>query len=586
MKAVRPNATRPGEVWRAARADLLRGAAAAGFVGLFVNLLHLTTPLFMVQVYDRVIVSRSYETLMALMALAFGLVAFQAGLDWLRGRLLSVLAARFTHRIGAPGFEAAVATALRSGGGAGAGVVRDTGELRGFIASGALLLPLDLLVAPFFLVVLWLMHPVYAGFAVIGAAVLAAVAFAAEALARRPGAAAAHDAQRVHGETAASLRHAEAIVALGMLPALARRWRRAQGRALDSLEQGQALARTFAALARALRVGLQIGIVAVGATLAIEHAVSPGAIIAAGVVMGRLLAPFERAIDGWRQWVEAAAAAARLRAALAEAPGGRGDPAVAIESGRLVVDRLVYAPAEGEPALLRSVSLTLESGEMLGVVGPSGAGKSTLARLLVGVWAPSGGGVWLDGQNVWRCAAESFGPAVGYLPQEPMLFDATVRENIARFRDGDVEGVVRAARAAGVHEMIGALPQGYETRLGEGGARLSGGQRQRLALARALYGQPRLLVLDEPNASLDAEGEAALVEALEDARLAGATVVVIAQRMSILKRADKLLLIRNGAAAAFGPRAEVMGLIGPARVGLAPGAPVTPARRVIPAGAL
>jgi ATP-binding cassette subfamily C protein len=240
---------------------------------------------------------------------------------------------------------------------------------------------------------------------------------------------------------------------------------------------------------------------------------------------------------------------------------------VAIENGVLVADRLSFVPFGVSRPLLQGISFEIESGALLGVIGPSGAGKSTLSRMLVGISKPTTGGIYLDGQSTFTHERASFGRAVGYLPQEPALLSGSVRDNIARFGDGDMAEVVRAARAAGVHELIGGLPHGYATRLGTGGVQLSGGQRQRVALARALFGCPRLLVLDEPNSNLDAEGEAALVAAIEAARFRGATVVVIAQRMSILNRADHLLMLQDGVMARFGSREEVMQTLGPRRIG-------------------
>ena len=249
---------------------------------------------------------------------------------------------------------------------------------------------------------------------------------------------------------------------------------------------------------------------------------------------------------------------------------------VKVEKARLTVDRMSFIPPGQTAPLLRNVSFQIEGGELLGVVGPSGAGKSTLARLVVGLWAPSAGGIFLDGQSTYAHERASFGEAVGYLPQDPLLLDGKVRENIARFRDADMADVVAAARLAGVHDLIGRLPQGYETHLADGGARLSGGQRQRLALARALFGDPRLIVLDEPNASLDADGEAALIEAIEIARARGAAVLVVAQRMSILNRADRLVVLKEGAVAQIGDRAEVLAGLAPRRSAEDAGAGVAP----------
>lgn len=565
---------------RAALRDLGHGAAAAAAVGFFVNLLHLSLPLYTIQIYDRVISSGSFDTLAALTLIVAILLFFQATLDFLRARIFTILGARLAARLGRPVFEAAVEATLRDGTGTAAGAVRDLNDLRTFVASGAIVLPLDLAVTPFFLLVLFLLHPVYGVIGLAGAMVLTAMAIATELTARRPASKATLAAGSVQNETAAAIRNAEVITAMGMLPAIAERWRVSQHRALDSMERGRAVAKALHAIAKMLRIALQIAIVCAGATLVVDHAASPGTITASAVISARLLLPFEHLIDGWRQWLDAFAALDRLRDVLNRGAAGRSRNGVTVENAVLVVDRVGYIPPGQDVAVVRNVSFRLEAGELLGVVGPSGAGKSTLARLVVGLWAPSAGGIYLDGQSTFVAERASFGQAVGYLPQDPLLLDGRVRENIARFRDADMADVVAAARAAGVHEMIGRLPQGYETMLTGAGARLSGGQRQRLALARALFGNPKLLVLDEPNSSLDAEGEAALMSAIEGARARGAAVLIVAQRTSILNRADRLLVLKEGMVSQFGDRAEVLGTLAPRRPAIRPDAtPALPAAR-------
>jgi ATP-binding cassette subfamily C protein len=371
----------------------------------------------------------------------------------------------------------------------------------------------------------------------------------------------------MQSETAAAIRSAEVIAAMGMLPAVAQRWRLAQARALDSIERGRTVAKALSSVAKTLRIGLQIAVVCAGATLVIEHQATAGTIVAASVLSARLLQPFEHLIDGWRQWLDAFSAIERIRDVLARGATTRSHVPVRIEQATLVVDRAGYVPPGQDKPLLRNVSFRIEGGELIGVIGPSGAGKSTLARLIVGLWAPTAGSIFLDGHSTFAHERGSFGEAVGYLPQDPLLLDGKVRENIARFRHADMADVVAAARVAGVHEIIGRLPQGYETRLSDGGARLSGGQRQRLALARAVFGDPKLVVLDEPNSSLDAEGEAALIDAIEILRARGAAVLVVAQRMSILNRADRLLLLKEGGVAQFGDRAKVLAALGPRSLG-------------------
>ncbi|MER2510105.1 MAG: type I secretion system permease/ATPase [Amaricoccus sp.] len=553
--------------YRHALRDIRRGTAAAAMIGLFVNLLHLAMPLFTIQIYDRVIASGSYETLVALAGLVVVVLGFQAVLDYLRHRIFAILGAQVAGRLGRDVFEASVETTLRDGAAAAAGSIRDLGDLRSFIASGAIALPMDLAMAPLFLFVLWLLHPVYGLVGLTAALILSSIAIATEVLARRPTARATLAAGNVHVETAAAIRNAEVITAMGMLPAVARRWRRSQAEALDSVERRRAVAKALASAAKALRVGLQVAVLSTGAALVIQREVSGGTIIAASVLMARLLLPFEQMIEGWRQWVDAMGAGERLREVLNRGATRRSRSPIRVARGRLTADRVGYVPPGQDTPLIRNVSFQIEAGELLGIVGPSGAGKSTLARLVVGLWAPTAGGIYLDGQSTYTHERGSFGEAVGYLPQDPLLLDGTVRDNISRFRDGDMTEVVAAARLAGVHELIGTLPQGYETRLADAGSRLSGGQRQRIALARAVFGEPKLLVLDEPNSNLDAEGEAALVEAIEIARRRGTTVLVIAQRMSILKRADKLMVMKDGTVAQFGDRVEVLAALGPRRAG-------------------
>ncbi|QCP86879.1 type I secretion system permease/ATPase [Cereibacter sphaeroides] len=555
----------PTGLYRIILREAALGTGAAAFVGFFVNLLHLALPLYNAQVYDRVIGSANLDTLAALTGLVAILLVFGAVLDVLRARIFAILAARLAGQLGQPVFVAAVETALRGGPTAAAEGMRAVADLRSFVAGGAIALPIDLTFTPVLLAVLFALDPAYGLIGLGGAAALAGTGIVTELLARRPVASALAAGGSVQAETATALRSAEVIAAMGMLPDIARRWRRAQARSLAAADRGQARARALSSLARFLRTAIQIAVICIGTTLVVDQAATIGTIVAAMAIMSRLLLPFEHLIDGWRQWMDAAEAHGQLRRLLQE--GGSPRSALPAPVGRalLVADRVTYIPAGQDLPLLRNVSFRIEPGELLGVIGPSGAGKSTLARLTVGLWPPSAGGLFLDGQSTFLHERTSFGRAVGYLPQEPLLLDGSVRDNIARFRDAPMDEVIAAARQAGVHDLIGRLPRGYGTRLADAGARLSGGQRQRIALARAIFGDPQLLVLDEPNASLDAEGEAALVSAVEQARARGAAVLVVAQRMSVLAKADRLLVLREGAVAHYGPRAEVMAAIGPQR---------------------
>lgn len=551
-------ASAPLQSYDAARRDLIQGGIAAGSLGIFINFLHLSLPLFTIQVYDRVLSSGSLETLGALVLLVMIVLGFQILLDVLRQRIFLILSGRLATRLGRPILGAAVETSLRNGAPGVSGSLRDVSELRAFVSSGALALPIDIAMSPLFLAVLFLLHTGYGLVGLIGVILLSGAAIATEILIRRPTAEGNQAAANAQTETAEVIRHAEIVTAMGMLPALARRWTRNQATAIEKTERGQRLVKALGSMSRGLRLILQISIVSVGAILVTSDLASAGTIIAATVCLSRLLMPFEQLIEGWRKWSDVIERMSRMRAVCDTGAVGRDSVPLEIQNGHLSVDRLTYIPSETARPILRNISFDLESGSMLGVIGPSGAGKSTLSRMLVGVWKPTAGGVYLDGQSTFSHERGSFGQAVGYLPQEPTLFNASVRENIAKFDDLDMAAVVKAARIAGVHDLIGTLPQGYATRIGAGGVELSGGQKQRIALARAIVGDIKLLVLDEPNAHLDAEGEAALVAALSHLKNEGKTIVVIAQRMSILTRADKLLVLRDGAVANFGAPSDVL----------------------------
>jgi len=359
------------------------------------------------------------------------------------------------------------------------------------------------------------------------------------------------------------MRHAEAIEAMGMLPALARRWRRSQLQTQDLLDLATRRSRAMSAVSRTLRYMMQVAILSVGAILVMRQEVGAGAMVASSIIMGRMLQPFDSMVDGWRQWVLAAAAWRKVCDLLEnEAPNRESKPTPRTQ-GELKADSLVYAPRGSDVPILKGVSFALSPGEVLGIAGPSAAGKSTLARLLIGIQKPTTGGVYLDGNNVYLWERGSYGDMVGYLPQNVSLLDGTIRENIARMRDADPRQVIEAAQLAGVHEMIGRLPLGYDTKVGDAAYTLSGGQRQRIGLARALFGRPRLIVLDEPNSNLDGDGERALVRAIEAMKADGAIVILIAHRPSVMQAADKLMVLQDGKVTQFGPRNAVVGTIVP-----------------------
>ncbi len=540
----------------------LRGCAGgigfAAFVGIFINILHLAVPLYMMQIFDRVMNSRSHDTLFMLTVIVGAAIVFMATLDFIRARTFIITGEQIAHRLQGAVFQAAVSDSLRTQSPNAMQATRDLQELRQFVTAGPVALPFDALFAPALLGVLFLLHPAYGLVAVIGLVIMVALSLLMEFAARRPSGSANDAAMRAHHDVNAAIRNAEIIEGMGMLAAVFRRWQRSQRLALEMVGNGNNAAKAIAAFSRGFRMALQVAILATGALLAIDNASSAGSITAATVLMARFLAPFDQMIDGWRQWTNAGSAFARLRKLLREYRETRSSTPVEAAEGRLAVERLTFVPPGTDRPALRGVSFTLEPGEVLGIIGPSGAGKSTLARLIVGLWQPTSGRIYLDGHDVYAWERTSFGRQLGYVPQNASLLDGTIRENISRMEEADAAAVISAAKRADVHDMIGRLPLGYETRIGDAGFVLSGGQRQRIALARALFGSPKLLVLDEPNANLDAAGEQSLLRAINDAKAAGTTVVMVAHRTSIMTAADKLLVLRDGVVEQFGERSDVM----------------------------
>lgn len=554
------------------------GLAYAGFLSLCVNVLLLTVPLFMLQVQDRVIVSRSLDTLTMLLVIAIGALALYGTIEFIRSLTFQTMASIFARRLNLPALQAAVTASIEQGSAQATQAIRDLNDIRYFIASSAIATPLEAAWSPIFLAVLFVFHPIYGLVGVISLVILLILGVLADLLTRRVLKEANEEGVASINEISASMRHAETIEAMGMLPALSSRWRGKQTAMIEHLDTGTRRGKFIAALTRSCRMSMQLAIYATGAVLIIKNEVSIGTLMAASILLGRLLAPFDSMISDWRQWVLAAQAWRRVRELLQARASQRQTVPTPATQGDLVVDRLVYAPQGAEQTVIKGVSFTLEPGEVLGLVGPSGAGKSTLARLLVGVLKPNVGGVYLDGHNTYLWERGSFGAMVGYLPQSVSLLNGTIAENIARMRKPDPHAILEAARIAGVHELIGRLPLGYDTNVNDGDFKLSGGQRQRIGLARALYGAPRLIVLDEPNANLDAEGEQGLVRAIAAARESGAIVILIAHRPSVMQVVDKILVLREGRVAQFGPRSAIAGVITPG--GVVELDPSKPAREV------
>ena len=549
-----------------------RGAVlTAALLSLVINVLMLASPLFMLQVYDRVLTSRSMPTLAALTLLVAGIFGFAGLLEAVRLRLMVRLAAGFDAAVRDRAFEAVLDRAVMPRLAAEGQPLRDLEMLRHYLAGSGPTALFDLPWVPVYLALNYFLHPLLGHLTLAAGVLLLALALAAEAVTRRAAAEATRHSHRAHVLAEEARLGAEALRAMGLEPAYRERW----GAEYERSQAPQMLAsdRASALIAgsRMLRLFLQSASIALGAALAISGLVSAGAIVAGSIVMARALAPIEQATAQWTMLQGVRRAWNRLSAALLERlplPNAMPLPA---PQGYLQVENLAAAaPGAGKP-IVSGVNFSLKPGDGLGVIGPSGSGKSTLARALVGVWPALSGGVRFDGALLEHWPRGQLGAAIGYLPQDVEIFSGSVQDNIARFAaNPNPAAVVRAAKRANVHEMVLRLPEGYATELGEGGARLSAGQRQRLALARALYGDPVLLVLDEPNSNLDAEGEAALAAALAESRRQGVTVVLIAHRHLSLQSIDRLLYLRDGRQVAFGPREEVLnGALTP----LAPHAP-------------
>lgn len=531
-----------------ARRVMLRIAAFS----FFINLLMLTSSIYMLQVYDRVLASRSQETLLYITLFALACLVTLALLEMVRSRILVRLGAQFDGLLAERAFRI-VLTSGRSG-----QAFRDLDSLRGFLTGAGMLSLLDAPWVPLYVGLVYLLHPLLGHVALAGALILFMIGFVNEQATRAPLAEAGKELaiSTLFAELAA--RNSEVVRAMGMLPGLQSRWHTSHAAGLGLQALASDRAGGIAAAAKLIRFFLQIAVLGVGAHLVIQQELTAGVMIAASIIMGRGLAPVESAIGSWRGFVAARSAYARLRETLAALPDERDAMALPAPKGNLYVENLYGAPPAGGKSVVCGVSFQVKRGQVLGITGPSGAGKSSIVRLLVGVWAPVSGTVRLDGVSISDWKREEVGPHLGYLPQDIELFPGTVAENIARFGEVDALFVVEAARRCGAHQMILEMPDGYDTKIGPNGANLSGGQRQRIGLARALYRMPALIVLDEPTSNLDAEGEAAVRQVLEELRSAGRTVVVIAHRPALLGGTDLLMVIQCGSIARFGPTSELM----------------------------
>lgn len=532
---------------------------AVGFFSLFINLLMLVPSFYMLQVYDHAVASGSEVTLLMLTLILLLLMVSLGSLEWVRSRIMVRVGTRLELQLGPQLYDASFHQALNSAGiNASAQPLNDLSGLRQFLTGNGLFAFFDAPWLPIYLAVMFMFHAWYGWLGLLSAALLAALAVLNEKLTQAPLQQANQEYLAATAIAGKSLRNAEVVAALGMLPRVRQRWQtrlhevmRLQSLASDRAGAIAAFSRTFRQLVQSLILGL-------GAYLTINHQISPGLMIAGSILLGRALAPIDQMIGTWKGFVAARAQYARLHALLSETRDTGQPMQLPDPSGRIEVENLQVAAPGGRVPLIKGLSFLVPAGTTVGIIGPSGSGKSTLARALLGIWPALHGHVRLDGAGITQLRREELGRHLGYLPQDIELFEGSIGENIARLGEQDAEAIVEAARLAGVHELILRLPQGYDTRIGANGGGLSGGQRQRVGLARALYGRPRLVVLDEPNSNLDEAGERMLGQALQHMKQAGTTVFVVTHRTQVLAQVDALLVMQAGELALFGPRDAVL----------------------------
>lgn len=531
-----------------------------GFVSAVSNILMLTGPLFMLQIYDRVLASGSVPTLVALSSLVIALYFCLGLFEIIRARILLRLGEKLDEDVGKDAFTAALDIPLKAPTKKSrVAPVRDLDTIRQFLGGQGPIAIFDVPWMPLYLFIVFAFHPWLGLLATAGALLLVMITIAGEFVMRGPlsqtsQSAAKRDALLVDGEQAS-----ETIHALGMRASYTKRW--ADGHAEHLATQRQLGDHTtmVRSITKVFRLFLQSAVLGVGAYLAIQQEITPGVMIAASIITARAVAPVEQAVGQWRPFLSARQAYDRLKALLAITTPQKQTMPIPAPTSSLDVTNLAVAAPGGQALLVKSAQFSVVAGEALGIIGPSGSGKTTLAKAMVGIWPPAKGSVRLDGAELTQWVPDTLGKSLGYLPQEVRLFEGSIAQNIARFDEhGSAEDIIAAATSAGAHELVLSLPDGYATHLGVGGVSLSAGQKQRIGLARALYGDPFLIVMDEPNANLDAVGDQALAKAIADQKERGAIVVIIAHRPSALANVDHVLVMKGGMQMSFGPKDEVL----------------------------
>ena len=543
-------------------AALKRSRRAFIGVGIFsavINLLMLTGPLYMLQVYDRVLLSRSMSTLVALSVLMAGLYVFMGLLEFIRSRVLVRIGLHIEEDLGQRTFEIYMKQGQYGKDSSRARPLDDLTTVKSFLSGPAPGALFDIPWAPIFIAVVWMLHWTLGAAALAGAIIIFIVATLNELTTRKALLESRAQLMQSRAIAESSYKQSDSVTAMGMSQNIMARWNVAKQESANLHLTGSDRAGGYSATTKAFRMFLQSAILGLGCALAVVQIITPGAMIAASIIMGRALAPIQIAIGQWKGFINARGAYERLNDFYVAAPDATQPLQLLEPTGHITVKNVSAGPPEARNAILHNLNFELKAGQGIGVIGPSASGKSTLAKLLVGIWTPQRGSVRLNGATFEQWDRNILGPHIGYLSQDVALFDGTIKENIARFDPQATDGaIIEAAKNAAVHEMILQMPDGYETLIGQGQLVLSGGQVQRIALARALYGNPKLIVLDEPNANLDAEGDKALTNAIAASRKRGATVIVMTHRPSAIAAVDMLLMLRAGKIEAFGPKDKVL----------------------------
>ncbi len=539
---------------------LCKGAflSAAGF-SLLINFLMITPSIYMLQVYDRVVATGNQSTLLMLTLIVVVLFITLAALEWVRSQILVRVSTRLEMLLNQRLFQIAFKQSLYSGGQrATTQPLDDLTGLRQFLTGNGLFAFFDAPWMPVYLALLFIFHPWYGWFSVFTAILLCIVAAVTEKATTKILSEANNISMATRGALGKNLRNAEIIESMGMLERIRQRWMVGAVKVLDLQAVASSRAGLLMALSKVIRLSSQSLILGLGAYLVIEREISPGLMIAGSILMGRAMAPIDLIIGTWKGFIGARDQYKRLNDILRQIPADKEHMQLPDPEGRIQLENAVVVPPGSKIPIIKGITLTIEKGDIVGVIGPSGAGKSTLARAILGIWPTANGAIRLDGAEIFNWDREHLGGFVGYLPQDIELFEGTISENIGRFGDIDPEKVVAAAKMADVHELILRFPEGYDTVIGAIGGNLSGGQRQRIGLARALYGNPVLVVLDEPNSNLDEQGEAALEKALLQLKQKQSTVLIVTHRNNVLSKVDKLLILNDGLLAVYGPKDQVI----------------------------